>query len=127
MSEYVEPVQVHVASVADGLGPVQPDTRQRVLVPRTVILTSDEPAKPLAPPNPDRVFLGIIANSNAVVISRTKGDAQAAGNLESSITNPNGAYIPSGILIWVPEATSEVWASTGNYPTMVSVLEVTRR
>lgn len=125
--EQMVPVDVHVASMAPGLGPPKPDTRQRVLVPRTVTLTTDEPAKQLAPPNPDRIYIGIIATTNSVVLSRSKGDAQAAGNVASSITSPNGGLIPAGILIWVPEATSEIWASTGTYPTMVTVLEVTRR
>lgn len=127
MSTPVEPVQVHVASMASGLSPMKPDSRQRVLVPRTVILSASDPAQPLAPPNPDRVHIGIIANTNAVVITRSKADAQAPGNLASSITAPNGAYIPAGLLVWVPEATSEVWAATGTYPTLVTVLEVTRR
>lgn len=124
---YVEPVQVHVASMAPGLGPAPVDARQRVLVPRTELLNSDMPAKQLCLPNPDRVWLGIIANTNAIVLARSKSDAQAPGNTASSITAPNGALIPSGILVWIPDTTSEVWAATGTYPTLVTVLEVTKR
>lgn len=124
----IRAVNVHIASVADGVMPGAPKPpREQVLVPRTVILTSDEPAKQLALPNPDREFIGIIATTNAVVLSRSKADAQAPGNVAATISAPNGALIPAGVLIWIPETTSEIWASTGTYPTMVTVLEVTRR
>lgn len=127
--ENVPSVPVHVASIAAEVQLGTPrDTRQYVLVPRTVILTSDEPVKQLAPPNPDRCRITIIANTNAIVLSRTKADAQAPGNLAATIAAPNGAYLPSGLPgVDVPETTSEIWGSTGTYPTMVTVLEVTRR
>lgn len=118
-------VSVHVASSDVPLGgpAMGPDL---VVVPHTVSITSDEPARQLCQPNPGRKFIGICAFTNTVVISRSKGDAQAPGNTASSITQPNGAIIPSGVYVWF-EATNELWVSTGTYPTLVSVLEVNKR
>lgn len=122
----IQAVRVHLTGADVPL--VNPrDTRDQVLVPRTVTLTADTPADQLCQPNPGRKFLGLIANTNAVVLSRSKSDAQAPGNLAASITAPNGAYLPAGLLVWVPDCQNELWASTGTYPTMITVLEVTRR
>lgn len=125
MSE-IEPVHVHVASSDVQLGAAPAASPELVAVPHTVSITSDDPARQLCQPNPGRKFIGICAFTNAVVISRSKGDAQAAGNLASSIVQPNGAMIPSGVYVWF-EATNELWVSTGTYPTLVSVIEVNQR
>lgn len=125
MSE-IEPVHVHVASADVALGQAPPVAAELVVVPHTVAITSDEPARQLCQPNPGRKFIGICAFTNTVVISRSKGDAQAAGNMASSITQPNGAMIPADLYVWF-EATNELWVSTGTYPTLVSVLEVNKR
>ena len=122
----IEPVHVHVASADVSLGAAPPASPELVAVPHTVAVTADEPARQLCQPSPGRKFIGICAFTNAVVVSRSKGDAQAAGNLASSITQPNGAMIPSGVYVWF-EATNELWVSTGTYPTLVSVIEVNAR
>ncbi len=126
MSNEVEPVKVHVASADVQLGHPPAVTPDLVAVPHTVALTSDEPARQLCQPSPGRKFIGICAFTNAVVLSRSKGDAQAPGNLTASITAPNGAMLPSGVYVWF-EATNELWVSTGTYPTLVSVIEVNAR
>lgn len=125
MSE-IEPVHVHIASADVAVGQAPPVAAELVTVPHTVAVTSDETARQLCQPNPGRKFIGICAFTNAVVISRSKGDAQAPGNLAATITAPNGAMIPSGVYVWF-ESTNELWVSTGTYPTLVSVIEVNAR
>jgi hypothetical protein len=122
----IEAVHVHIASAAVPLGQPPAASPELVAVPHTVAVTADEPARQLCQPSPGRKFIGICAFTNAVVISRSKGDAQAPGNLASSVTQPNGAMIPSGVYVWF-EATNELWVSTGTYPTLVSVIEVNER
>lgn len=126
MSSELEPVRVHVASADVQLGQAPAAAAELVAVPHTVSITSDDPARQLCQPNPGRKFIGIFPFTNAVVLSRSKGDAQAPGNLASSITAPNGAMIPSGVYTWF-ESTNELWVSTGTYPTLVSVIEVNKR
>lgn len=122
----IEPVHVHVASADVALGAPPAAAAELVAVPHTVAVTADEPARQLCQPNPGRKFIGICAFTNAVVISRSKGDAQAAGNVAATITAPNGAMIPSGVYVWF-ESTNELWVSCGTYPTLVSVIEVNAR
>lgn len=125
MSSETPAVKVHLASSDVPLG--QPGARSCAVVPRTVVLTEDDPAQLIAPQNPDREFIGICCFANPAVLSLSKGDAQAPGNLADTITAPNGALIPAGQYIWLPGADNPLWASAGTYPTMISVIEVTRR
>lgn len=122
------PVPVVVHGIAEGvqLGPPAAPQRERVAVPRTVVLTSDEPVAPLLRPDPDLAFCWVFAFTNAVVLARSKGDGQAAGNVAATITRPNGALIPAGVMVPI-DTTSELWLATGTYPTMVSVFPVYRR
>lgn len=122
----VEPVHVHIASADVPLGQAPPVGDDLVMVPHTVSITSDDVARQLCQPNPKRKFIGVCAFTNAVVLSKTRGDAQAAGNLAATIVAPNGAMIPADLYVWF-QATNELWVSTGTYPTLVSVLEVNAR
>ncbi len=122
----IEAVHVHIASADVPLGQAPPASPELVAVPHTVAVTSDEPVRQLCQPNPGRKFIGIFPFTNTVVLSRSKADAQYTGNLQSSITQPNGAMIPSGVYTWF-ESTNELWVSSGTYPTLVSVIEVNAR
>lgn len=114
------PIGVHIVST-DAQAPAPRREEYRTIL-RSVILTADEPAKQLVPPNPNLERLIVTAFTNEIVLSRTKGDAQAAGNLASSITNPNGTLLATGYPYDIGRTTSEMWASTGTYPTIVSVI-----
>lgn len=123
------PVPVVLHSVAEGVSlsaPAAPRKYQCVAVPRTLVLTSDEPAQQLLRPDPDLDFAWVFCFTNNVVLSKSKGDAQASGNTAATITRPNGSLIPSGVMVPI-ETTSELWVSTGTYPTMVSVFPVYKR
>lgn len=114
------PIGVHIVST-DAEAPAPRQKQYRTIL-RSVILTADEPAKQLVPPNPNLERLIVTAFTNNVVLSKTKGDAQAAGNVASSITNPNGTLLADGTPYKIGRTTSEIWASTGTYPTIVSVI-----
>lgn len=121
-----EPVPVHVASVADGLGPA-PRRRLRAVSLYTVVLTADEPAKQVLQPDPNRVIARVQAGGNNVVLARTKGDAQAAANTgDVTLARPNGMLLPYANATPYPlETTGEVWAAAAAYPAQVAVSVIT--
>lgn len=124
------PVTAHIASVGPGLSLGSYGKREcgYHVIPRTVVLTSDEPVKQLLAPNPNREYAIIIARTNDVVLCESKGDGQAASNVsDTTYANPNGSVIPHDIEITFRKITSEMWAAAATYPTRVTVLACVRR
>ncbi len=129
MSEDYAPIRVHIASAAPGMAP-GPAARHQLahLLPRTVVLTADEPVKQLLRPDPHREYAIVIARTNDVVLTETRGDGQAPANTaDATLASPNGGVIPHDVEISLPSITSELWAAAATYPTRVTVLSCVRR
>jgi hypothetical protein len=105
----------------------QPERRKaRSVVFYTVVLTSDEPAKQVLRPDPNRVIAYVQAGGANVVLTTNRADAQSRQNTgDTGLAQPNGALLPYGNTSPTPlETTSEVWAATPTYPAQVSVVAV---
>lgn len=122
------PALVHVTGIDDAAaGKIGAGSRRRPrashVIPRTVVLTADEPVKQLLTPDPHREWVIIIARANTIVLAESKGDGQAAANTgDATAASPNGAAIPPGLQIGPFACTNELWAAGATYPTPVTVL-----
>jgi hypothetical protein len=116
------PISVHIASSDVGT-PAKPARRRYHVIPRTIVLTTDEPVAQLLRPDPGREYAIIIPRTNDVVLCESKGDAQATSNVsDTTFARPNGGVIPKDVEIRIPLITSELWAAAATYPTRVTVL-----
>lgn len=96
----MEPVPVHLASIAagiadarktDGAGAGHPVPRG---VYTTFVLTADDPVQCILPADDDRLQAHVSALDNDIVIG-TRNQAQAAQNTAANVPQPIGGYIPS--------------------------------
>lgn len=130
----VDPVPTHITGISDdarsALFGLAGETRKCLhhVIPRTVVLTADTPVDQLLKPDPNREWVVIIARTNPVVLTESKGNGQAAANVgDPTGANPNGAMIPANTVIKMPAITSELWAAAATYPTPVSVIACYRK
>jgi len=96
MSEQLEAVHVHVASVAQDVtlpGRERPAQRYRAHY-ETFQLTASDPVQCILPEDPDRAEAYVMALDNDVVIG-TRNQVSAAQNTAANVPYPIGAYIPA--------------------------------
>jgi hypothetical protein len=99
MSDDLEPVAVHIASVADGARPAGTPRRKRTSRYQTVTLQASDACQPVLPVSDKRKTAFILAVDQAVTINSNQSSAAAA----------MGTYVPQGI-VWPVEDDSAVYA-----------------
>lgn len=125
------PALVHVASVSpDAAAALRPTRPGHDPGPRsvfdTVVLTADEPVKQLLKPDPNRAWAIIQVFDNTIVLTTSKGNAQAAANTgDTTLARPIGAIVPTGVVVPLRQQ-NEVWAAAATYPTRISVISAYR-
>jgi hypothetical protein len=128
-----EPVQVHV--VADSTKPAAtaPATRRRT-VPRTIVLTANDPVQVILPDSDRRRCAYILPIDNPIVLGHSQGEAGAAANTAANTPFPSGAYLPAPsattpAVPWVIDDQGPVWAgvTTTASNSRITVIAVYRR
>lgn len=126
MSDETRPaVRVHIGSSDVPLGAPAPARRRRSVTFRTIVLSSDVPVDQVMQPDPNRVIAYVQAGGADVVLTKSKGDAQA-NTRDASYSAPVGTLLPFGNTVPYPlETNDEVWVGSAVYPAQVSVTIVT--
>jgi len=90
----VDPVAVHVASVAPGAQLGAPAGRALHTSFETYVLTVNDPAQCILPENGKRISALVQPIDNDIVLGPSKAVVASPANTVASVPQPNGAYIP---------------------------------
>lgn len=119
------PARVHVVSSDVPLGGEATRQRPRIrLTPTTIVLTANFPVRNLLPLSEARDYAIIQALDNPIVICDSQGQAQSESNSVTALTSPDGAVIPTGVVVPLRNA-NPLWVTAATFPSRVSVLAAT--
>lgn len=113
----IEPIRVHVV-----LDDTHSDKERRIEFrssEKTIVLTAANPAQMIAGYDPLRDEVRITVSDNPVVLSRSTGQANDAGNITGTLAIPNGRILANGASEYIARGANEVWVSGNTYPTRV--------
>lgn len=123
MSEDYEPIRVKVASSDVPMGGgARPEVK---IVPTTVVLTANDPVKPLLPQSDLLEYVIIQSLDNSCVVSASQGDAGSKGNQDTGLAYPVGAVIPTGVVIPL-RGSNALWVTAPAFPSRISVFAAYR-
>ena len=88
---------------------------------RSAVLTSANPYQQIAGPDPLRKHITLSGVAKNVIICGSISQASDPNNQVTATPNPNGRFIPLGVMEWCIEGQQEVWvtAATSDLPVIV--------
>ena|SRR6266700_7340359 len=112
---YEEPIKVQITN--------HPEPKRYLLrgAYRSVVLTTANPYLQIAGADPLRKHVTLSGVSKNVIICGNVSQASDPNNAVTATPNPNGRFIPLGVVEWRIEGQQEIWvtAATSDLPVIV--------
>lgn len=118
MTDEMQPVSIHVASIAKGVQLVAaPSKKRRAVTTRSYILNSTDPVQEILHQSDKRVEAFLTFATNDLTIAKSKADALNGGNGAAVLPHVDAVPFPLN-------TTDAMWAAATVLPTTVSVVAI---